>query len=333
MVPLGQVFDKLARIVRQLGREHEKSVRLAISGADTEVDKLIVEELSDPLMHLVRNAIAHGIEPPTQREITGKNGVGTIALTAYQKGSHVVIEVEDDGRGIDPDLLCRRAVERDLITREQASELSLSERLNLVFLPGLSTRDEVTELSGRGVGMDVVRTNIAQLGGMVDLHSELMVGTKIAITLPITLAIIRALIVRVADERYAIPLATIQEAIRLEPRDVQRVNSRPVLDLRGKTIQLCPLDELFQLSSAPPGTRRFVVVSAMGERCFGLVVDELLGQQDVVIKPLPPSLKDVPGFAGAADVGEQRVALILDTPTILAEMSGSGPGLLAGTAS
>ncbi len=224
MVPLGQVFDKLARVVRQISREADKLVNLVITGAETEVDKLIVEELSDPLMHMMRNAIDHGIETRAAREAVGKPAVGTIALNAFQKGNHVVIEIEDDGHGIDVKNLLDAAMRRGLLSAEEARGISRQEILNLVFIPGLSTKADVSEISGRGVGMDVVKTNIAKLGGVIDLQSEEGIGTKVTVTLPITLAIISALVVRIADRLFAIPLANVQEAVVL--RSLRRAEHR-----------------------------------------------------------------------------------------------------------
>src|SRR5262249_9189724 len=215
MVPLGQVFYKLARIVRQISREHDKQVNLVITGAETEIDKLIVEELSDPLMHMMRNAIDHGIEPRDERLRVGKPPVGTIALNAFQKGNHVVIEAEDDGAGMDANVIVRSAVRLGIVKEDEAQGLSAREVLALVFTPGFTTKEGVTDLSGRGVGMDIVKTNIAALGGIVDISSEVGIGTKITITLPITLAIISVLALEVAGRTYCMPLASVEEAIGL----------------------------------------------------------------------------------------------------------------------
>lgn len=321
MVPLGQVFDKLARIVRQVAREHEKEVRLVVTGADTEVDKLIVEELSDPLMHIIRNAIDHGVESPKVRELAGKPPVGTLVLNAYQKGNHVLIEVEDDGAGMNEQLLAETAVRRGMLTKEAAADLTKEEALGLIFRPAFSTRSTITETSGRGVGMDVVKTNISRLGGIIDVQSELGTGTKLTITLPVTLAIINALLVRVGGRPYAISIASVQEAIILDPDKVRVVDGREVLTLRGATLPLCRLAELFGLEHRGPRKRRqFVVVSALGGRRLGLIVDGLIGQQDIVIKALGESLRNIRGFAGATDLGDQRVALVLDAPGLLEEM-------------
>jgi two-component system chemotaxis sensor kinase CheA len=323
MVPLGQVFDKLARVVRQAARDAKKEMRLEVKGAETEVDKLIVEELSDPLMHLIRNAIDHGIEAPERRKKLGKQPSGLLALTAYQKGNHVLIEVRDDGAGMDLAKLAAKAIQKGIMTEEEAKEASREDLFNLIFMPGFSTREEVTDLSGRGVGMDVVKTNISKLGGVVDLKSEVDKGTTFTITLPITLAIISALVVRVCGQTYAIPLANVQEALLLDPKAIRTVEGREVMTLRGGTLPLCRIKDLFRLeetSKQGRTGRQFVVVSQLGARRLGMVVDSLFGQQDIVIKALGRSLSPVRGFAGATDLGDQAVTLVLDTPQILEEV-------------
>ncbi len=354
MVPLGQVFDKLARVVRQISREADKLVNLVITGAETEVDKLIVEELSDPLMHMMRNAIDHGIETRSEREAVGKPALGTIALNAFQKGNHVVIEIEDDGRGIDTTRLLEASVRRGVISPDDARAISRAEILNLIFIPGVSTKVEVSETSGRGVGMDVVKTNISKLGGVIDVQSEPGIGTKMTVTLPITLAIISALVVLVEDRLFAIPLANVQEAVVLDPAAVRVIDGREVVTLRGSTLQLCRLARLFDLesqatqpttngwptsaSAGAPGSassdtrptarkassRQYVVVTAVGARRLGLVVGTLVGEQDVVIKALGPSLKGVRGFAGASELGDQRIALVIDAPSLVDELHAPG---------
>jgi two-component system chemotaxis sensor kinase CheA len=349
MVPLGQVFDKLARVVRQISREADKLVNLVITGAETEVDKLIVEELSDPLMHMIRNAIDHGIESRSEREAVGKPALGTIALNAFQKGNHVVIEIEDDGRGINAQRLLDASVRRGILTEDEARNQSRQEVLNLVFVPGLSTKSGVSEISGRGVGMDVVKTNISKLGGVIDLQSEEGIGTKVTVTLPITLAIISALIVTVEDRSFAIPLANVQEALVLDPASVRTIDGREVVTLRGNTLQLCRLSRLFSLEADAPGSsnnwgpmlgpghspprgqsvasrrsqraaRQYVVVAAVGARRLGLVVGTLDGERDIVIKALGRSLKGVRGFAGASELGDQRIALVIDAPLLVEEV-------------
>jgi two-component system chemotaxis sensor kinase CheA len=319
MVPLGQVFGKLARIVRQAAREHEKQVRLVVAGANTEVDKLIVEELTDPLMHLVRNAIDHGIESTQERTLAHKPVEGTLAINAYHKGSNVVIEVEDDGGGMNPQDVRDTAVARGLLSAEAGRELSRQEMLNLVFLPGLSTSSEITGMSGRGVGMDVVKTNILGMGGMISIASEPGIGTKITITLPITLAIIRSLIVNVASRTFALPITAVREAIAFRGRDVRTIQGREVITLRGQTLAICDLARLFRFRRANRRDGGFIVVGSMGNRELGFVVDELVGQEDVIIKSLGKSLSSVRGFAGATDLGDHKVALVLDAPALFSE--------------
>ena len=321
MVPLGQVFDRLARVVRQISRDLGKEIRLVITGAETEIDKLIVEELSDPLMHMIRNAIDHGIESAERRAEVGKPLAGTIALNAFQKGNHVMIEVEDDGRGIDEQALVEKAIQSGKIARGEASELVRDEILALIFVPGLSTREQVDDLSGRGVGMDIVKTNINKLGGVIDVHSETGIGTKMAITLPITLAIVSALLVRVHDQVFAIPLSTVSEALSFDPGQVRRVENREVVTVRGSSLPICDLGRLLGLPEPlEERRRRFIVVAALGNRRLGLVVDHLYGQEDIVIKPLGSSLSRVRGFAGATELGDQRVGLVLDSGAVIEEV-------------
>lgn len=319
MVPLGQVFDRLARVVRQISREVQKEIRLVITGAETEIDKLIVEELSDPLMHMIRNAIDHGIESARQRESVGKPAAGTIALNAYQKGNHVMIEIEDDGGGIDEAALLAKAVRVGKLDSEDAPDLTRDEILALIFLPGVSTRDEAGDFSGRGVGMDVVKTNIAKLGGVIDVHSESGIGTKMTITLPITLAIVSALVIRLGQQVFAIPLSSVSEAIAFDARGIRVVDGREVMTLRGTTLPLCRLRDLFQVAGEREG-RGFVVVTEIGSRRLGLVVDHLVGQQDIVIKALGESLSQVRGFAGATEMEDQKVGLVLDAAALIEEV-------------
>jgi two-component system chemotaxis sensor kinase CheA len=310
MVPLRQVFDKISRVLRSLRRELDKDVRLDIRGADTELDKLIVEELVDPLMHTVRNALDHAIETPEERRAAGKNPEGVIRVEAFQRGNHVVIAVSDDGRGIDLEKLRAKAEERGLV--ESGEVLSDRETLDLVFAPGISSRDEVTETSGRGVGMDVVRSNITAFGGVVDISSTPGRGTTVSMTLPITLAIVQSLIVRVAEQRFAIPLNSVLETLLIEDGDIQRSEGREMLNLRGDALLLRHLSADFQLESAACDAKQFVVVLGMGELRIGLLVDNLEGQQDTVIKPIQGPIKNVRGIAGATELGDQAPVLVLD---------------------
>ena len=323
MVPLGQMFDRLARGVRQISRDLHKEVRLVVTGAETEIDKLIVEELGDPLLHMLRNAIDHGIEDADARAAAKKSSVGTIALNAYQKGSHVVIEVEDDGRGVNEEKLIERGLATGAIDEASLTGLSRDELMGLMFLPGLSTRDAVSEVSGRGVGMDVVKTNIARLGGVIDVQSERGIGTKMTLTLPVTLAIVRALLVHVHIQEFAIPLSAISEVITLDG-PTREIDGREVTTLRGSTLPLCRLRSFFDLTTETCQTREFAVVAQVGERRMGLVVDTIAGQQDIVIKSLGSALSAVRGFAGATELGDQRVGLVIDVAAVLEEMLAIG---------
>ena len=273
MVPLRQVFEKLARVVRRLRRDHDKEVRLEISGADTELDKLIVEGLVDPLMHIVRNAFDHAIENPEERVAAGKPVEGCIRLDAFQRGNDVVIAVSDDGRGIDAKVVRERGVAQGVIS--EGAELSEKEIFDLVFAPGLSTCAEVTETSGRGVGMDVVRANIGGLGGIVDVDSELGRGTTVTMTLPITLAIIQALIVGVADQRFAIPLNSVRETLLVDPEEIQRSEGRQLLNLRGEALPLRRLIDELSLGDSPQNSKQYAVVLGIGDARLGLLVDRL----------------------------------------------------------
>jgi two-component system chemotaxis sensor kinase CheA len=315
MVPLRQVFEKLARVVRRLRRDHEKEVRLEISGAETELDKLIVEGLVDPLMHVVRNAFDHAIESGDERAAAGKPPGGCIRLEASQRGNDVVIAVSDDGRGIDTDVLRRRAIERGVIPPDV--ELSEKEKLDLVFTPGLSTCTEVTETSGRGVGMDVVRANVGGLGGIVDVDSVMGRGTTVTITLPITLAIIQALIVGVSDQSFAIPLNSVRETLLVDPSEIQRSEGREMLNLRGEALALRRLRDEFSLGDPQPSSKQYAVVVRVGDARLGLLVDRLQGQQDTVIKPIQGPAKNVRGIAGATEFGDQGAVLVIDVSAVV----------------
>jgi two-component system chemotaxis sensor kinase CheA len=322
MVPLGQVFDKLARIVRQVSREQGKATHFVVTGAETEIDKLIVEELSDPLLHIIRNALDHGIESPDERRALGKPEAGTIVLNAYQQGNHVVIEVEDDGRGIDAKRVLEKAIENKLIGADEAEGLSQAEALRFIFQPGLSTRDQATELSGRGIGMDIVKSRITKLGGVVDVSSDLNIGTQLTLTLPVTLAIVGVLTFEVAGVVYCVPLSTMEEAVLLEGQ-TRWVEGREVLTHRGVSLPIVRLGEWFasRPRTAAP-TKQFLIVARVGARRLGLVVDGLNEQREVVIKALGRALADVAGFSGATDLGDQRIALILDVSVLMDELFG-----------
>jgi two-component system chemotaxis sensor kinase CheA len=330
MVPLSQLFDKVAVVVRQVAREQSKEVKLSIVGADTEVDKLIAEELADPMMHIVRNAIDHGLETPETRGKNGKPTTGSLTVVAHQKGNHVVIELSDDGRGIDSNVIREAAVRKGVLSEQAASDLTREELLNVIFMPGFSTAREITDISGRGVGMDVVKTNITRLGGAVDIDSEPGRGTKVTITLPITLAIISALLFEVRDRLFAIPLAVVQEALRLPAQAVRTVDGREVITLRGTTLPLCRLADMFGLGPiAPHANEHYVIVVSVGNKRLGMCVERLSGQQDIVIKGLGRSLAGIAGISGATDLGDQHLVLVLDAAAIIEEVLLPRAGQLA----
>ena len=315
MVPMRQVFDKVSRVVRSLRRDLQKDVRLEVSGADTELDKLIVEELVDPLMHIVRNAIDHGVEPAEERVAAGKDTQGCIKINAFQRGNHVVISVGDDGKGIDRAALFARAESLGLLSTD--TELSDRETLNLVFSPGLSTQSEVSETSGRGVGMDVVRENVMALGGAVEVESIMGRGTTISMTLPITLAIIQSLIVAVGEHRFAIPINAVHETLLIDTSEIQRSEGREILNLRGDALLLRSLAQEFELGGSESSEKQFAVIVGLGEQRIGLLVDRLDGQQDTVIKPIQGPIKNVRGFAGATELGNQDAVLVVDIASLV----------------
>ncbi len=313
MVPLRLVFERLARVARRLAREMGKDVRLEIQGEDTELDKVLIEELTDPLMHLVRNAIDHGIETGELRERAGKAHHGTVEVRAFPKGRHVVIEVCDDGAGLDPVAIRRTALEVGLVDDEKVGSLSSAELYNFIFRPGFSTRREVTEISGRGVGMDVVKTNIGRLSGVIDVSSTKGQGTTFTITLPITLAIVQALLVQIGAQRFALPLSSVLEIRTLEPWEVKTIEGREVIFGRDETIPLMWLADVFELPRESEGSsEQHVVIIGLAQNRLGLVVDQLHGQQDIIIKPLGKLLGQVPGIAGASDLGTDGLVLVLD---------------------
>ncbi|MFO0633841.1 MAG: chemotaxis protein CheA [Nannocystaceae bacterium] len=321
---LGQVFDKLARVVRKLGRDAGKEIRLNITGEETELDKLIVEELSDPLMHMIRNCIDHGIESRSERLAAGKAAAGRIDLRAFQRGSRVVIEVEDDGRGMDLRQIRDSAVRRGLLSEEDLREMTPQQVIELVFMPGFTTRATPGALSGRGVGMDVVKTNISRLSGLIDVNTAVGRGTVFSITLPVTLAIIQALVVQTAGQTFCIPLNSVIESLMVSPSEIRTVEGAEVITLHGKTLPLCHLARLFELRSGTRATlaRNYVIVVGLAQHRIGLVVDDLLGQHDVVIKSLGAALRQVPGIAGATELGGGRTVLLIDVAALVEEAVG-----------
>ncbi len=317
MVPIGQIFTRLAQAVRKYAGEVGKDIELEMQGEDTELDKLMVEDMSDPLMHLIRNALDHGIEPPSERARRGKPEKGRIRLDAYPKGNRVVISVSDDGAGIDYEKVRRVAVEKGIVT--QSETLSRREMLDIIFIPGFSTSEKVSEVSGRGVGMDVVKRNVSRLSGMVDVETEIGRGTCFTITLPITLAIIKALIVEVSTETFAAPLSSVLESLMITRDKITTIEKREVVSLRGETLPLLWLDKVFGLPRPEGGDFLYVVVVGAAERRLGLVVDRLVGQQEVVIKSIGGKLRSIPGIAGATELGDNEVVLVLDVEALIDE--------------
>jgi len=314
MVPIGQIISRLAQVIRRYSKEMGKEIELTLYGEDTEVDKSIAEEIVDPLMHLVRNAIDHGIEPTEERVSKGKRAQGTIVLKASQKGNHVVIEVIDDGRGIDIAKVRGKAIEKGLM--EPDAKLEEREIIDFVLAPGFSTKDVVSEISGRGVGMDVVKEKLAMLGGFTEIHTKKNKGTTITLTLPITLAIIRALLVRAGTHRFAIPLSAISEIIAIEMKDIQTIEWKNVYYLRGEMLPIIDVGKIFLLET-DKNEQRFGVIIGFGRRKLGLLVDEIMVQHEIVIKSLGEYLKGLSGFAGAAEIGRHEVILVLDVESII----------------
>ncbi len=320
MQPIGNIWSKLPRVVRDLAALCNKQIRLDMEGRDTELDKTIIEAIKDPLTHIARNAADHGIEDADERVACGKPAEGRLLLRAFHEGGQVIVEISDDGRGLDPERLKLKAIEKGVITRDQAARLSDREALNLIFLAGFSTAAKVTNISGRGVGMDVVKTNIEKIGGVVDVQSVLGQGTTLKIKIPLTLAIIPGLIVTTCGDRYAIPQVNLLELMRLEGADarqgIEMIYGVPVYRLRGNLLPLLHLNHALGFSNTPWTTDatevvNIVVLQADGTP-FGLVVDEINDTEEIVVKPLSRQLKGISAFAGATIMGDGRVALILD---------------------
>lgn len=311
MQPVGKVFSRFPKVARDVARNLKKEVELELVGAETELDRNLVEALADPLVHLVRNAIDHGIETPELREAQGKLRSGHVRLSAQQEGDYVSIEVQDDGAGIDPERLRQKAREKGLIDPEAAARLSSEECLHLVFLPGFSTKQEVTDISGRGVGMDVVQSRIRELSGQIQIQSELGRGSRFMIRVPLTLAILPTLLVQAGEDVYALPLARVMEVLHAPNTSLGWFDGRAVLDRKSHTLPLVDLRHWLAVEPAASPLLTIVVLQA-GEARFGLVVDQVRGREEVVIKPLPKALRGLRGYAGATLIGDGRMSLILD---------------------
>lgn len=318
MVPIESVVNKFPRMIRDLSKKLDKKLELYMSGEETELDRTVVDEIGDPLMHLLRNSADHGIESAEVRAQRGKPAVGSIFLDAYQDGNNVVIEVRDDGNGIDTEAVRAKAVERGTVTPEQAANLTEKEIINLLFLPSFSTAKQVTDVSGRGVGLDVVRSKIESLSGEVEVKSKLGEGSTWTIRLPLTLAIIQALMVVVGDEKYAISLGSIQTLEDISPSDIKLVQNKEVINLRGQVIPLIRLNKVLDIESKKSKDENLVVVIVKkGDRMAGLVIDELIGQQEIVIKSLGKYIKQCKFISGATILGDGEIALILDANALI----------------
>ncbi|AXK73516.1 chemotaxis protein CheA [Lysobacter sp. TY2-98] len=315
MQPVGRVFSRFPKLARDVARQVKKSVELEVIGAETELDRNLVEALSDPLVHLVRNAIDHGIEAPDVRRAAGKNEQGNVRLSAQQEGDHVMIEVRDDGAGIDPDKIRESAIRKGLIDAEAAARLSADECLQLIFLPGFSTKAEVSDLSGRGVGMDVVQSKIRELAGTVQIQSEIGRGTRMAIKVPLTLAILPTLLVEIDGDVYALPLVRVVEVLAHTGGNAMWIDGQSVLDLREQPTPVLDLRTWLGLDPSEKGAATGVVLQA-GEQRFVLLVDRVRGREEVVIKALPRTLRGLAGYAGASLIGDGRMALILDVDSL-----------------
>lgn len=309
MQPVGRLFQRFPRIVRDLARQLGKDVELVLEGEDTELDRSLVEALADPLVHLLRNALDHGVEMPDERDRAGKSRKGRVCLSASQRGERIVIAVRDDGRGMDADVLRRKAVEKGMIDSAQAVHLSETECYELIFRPGFSTVAVVSDISGRGVGMDVVKTRVAELGGSLQVRSKLGHGSELELTVPLTLAILRVLMVRVAERMFALPLSNVEEVFELADEQDRLLDGRLVARHRGRAL---PLANLAGWTGAAMAPGRHVVVLRIGHLRLGCLVHAVLGREDVIVKPLGPLFEGVPGIAGATVTGDGRLALVVD---------------------
>nr|MBP7348492.1 chemotaxis protein CheA [Butyrivibrio sp.] len=318
MVPIESVLQKFPRMIRDLNKSLGKKMELTMTGEDTEMDRTVVDEIGDPLMHLLRNSADHGIETSEVRAQRGKPAVGQIFLHAYQDGNSVVIEVGDDGNGIDAKVVKQKAIEKGIVTREQAESLTEKQCVELLFHPGFSTAQQVSEISGRGVGLDVVRSKVESLSGEVDVKTKLGVGSTWTIRLPLTLAIIQALMVVIGGEKYAIPLDSIQSIENIPPTDIKLVSNKEVINLRGSVTRLVRMNNVLDVESKKlPGEDLVVVIVKKGEQLVGLVIDELMGQQEIVIKPLGKYINKCKFISGATILGDGEIALILDTNALV----------------
>lgn len=319
MQPIKKVFGRFPRVVRDLARSLKKEIKLELKGEDTDLDKNLVEALADPLVHLVRNAVDHGIESPDARVAAGKDRTGTVVLSAEQEGDHILLSITDDGAGMDPDSLRMKSIEKGLHDEESASRLTDSEAFELIFAPGFSTKTEISDVSGRGVGMDVVKTKITQLNGSIDITSVLGEGTRLNIKVPLTLAIMPTLMVMLEHQTFALPLVSVNEIFHMDLTQSNMIDGQECISIRNKAIPLFHLKKwlVHKYTDQPPASSAHVVIVTVGTQRVGFVVDQLVGQEEVVIKPLGKMLQGTPGMAGATITGDGTIALILDVPSML----------------
>ncbi|WP_148822786.1 chemotaxis protein CheW [Campylobacter concisus] len=318
MLPIAKVFNKFPRMIRDLSRDLGKQIDLEISGEETELDKSIVEEIGDPLVHIIRNSCDHGIEDPETRKAMGKPEKGLVQLKAYNEGNHIVVEIVDDGKGLDADMLKAKSIEKGIITEREADAMSEKEAFGLIFRPGFSTAAKVTNVSGRGVGMDVVKTNIEKLNGIIDIESEVGKGTVMKLKIPLTLAIIQSLLVGTQEEFYAIPLASVLETVRVPIDDIYTIDGKNVLRLRDEVLSLVRLSDVFGVEKVfDGGDHTYVVIIGVAEAKLGIIVDTLVGQEEIVIKSMGDYLQNIPGIAGATIRGDGRVTLIIDVGAMM----------------
>ena len=327
MLPIRKVLAKFPRMVRDLSQKLNKQVRLELHGEETELDKSVADEVGDPLVHIVRNAIDHGIELPAERQASGKAMEGLVRIAASQEGNSIVIRIQDDGKGLQVDRIKAKALSRGIASEAELASMDPRDVLNMVFLPGFSTADKVTDVSGRGVGMDVVRTNIRRINGSVEIDSQIGKGSVITIKLPLTIAIIQALLVEVEQATFAIPLGSVIEAVKITKDDVKTINGREVLTLRERVLPLLRLSEEFEIPRDSTCDKFYVVVVGMGERHVGVIVDRLRSQEEVVIKSMGDYLSEIKGVAGATITGEGKVVLILDIPELVQSLRGGRQAL------
>ena len=318
MQPVSKVFSKFPRVVRDLSRELGKQIELELSGEETELDKSIIEEIGDPIMHMIRNSCDHGVEDPATRLSLGKPERGVVQLKAYNEGNHIIIEIADDGKGLDADMLRQKCIEKNLITEKEADQMSDKEAFALIFKPGFSTAQKVTSVSGRGVGMDVVKTNIEKLNGIIEIDSELGKGSVFRLKIPLTLAIMQSLLVGAQEEYYAIPLASVLETIRVPIDSIYTIEGKNVLRLRDEVISLVRLADVFNVKQVfESDTQAYVVIIGVAEAKLGVIIDTLVGQEEIVIKSMGEYLQNIPGIAGATIRGDGRVTLIVDVSSMM----------------